>query len=132
MKTLNLTDQFKKLQQRKDLLMIFILLFVIIIFWIMINVFSSQQKSGISGSQRQMAQSLSPNLDVSVIEELEGKIIYSEAELAEFPVFIVGADQSSVSTATEVSGTEETSGQDQQIILPSELQGALDELEEGL
>ena len=40
MSPFNLNDQLKKLQQRKDLLIIFLLFFVISIFWIAIDVLS--------------------------------------------------------------------------------------------
>jgi hypothetical protein len=129
MKNLSLADQLKNLQQRKDLLVIFLLFFVIVIFWITIGLLTSQQRSGISSTQRQLAQPLSPNLDASVIDDLEQKNSYSPAELAEFPIFVVEENQPLVSTQSSEDGAV---SQDQQIILPPELQGALDQLEDEL
>ncbi|HEX9817846.1 MAG TPA: hypothetical protein VGA89_03080 [Patescibacteria group bacterium] len=131
MKTPNLADQLKKLQQRKDLLVILLLLFVIAVFWIVISIFSSQQRSGITDQQRLLAQPLSPNLDTIVIDELAQKTIYSAADLADFPVFVLDTSQPLVTISTGAEGTEAV-GQDQQIILPEELQGALEDLEDEL
>ncbi|OGJ37553.1 MAG: hypothetical protein A2383_00850 [Candidatus Pacebacteria bacterium RIFOXYB1_FULL_39_46] len=131
MSPFNLNDQLKKLQQRKDLLIIFLLFFVISIFWIAIDVLSSQQKTGISAEQRQLAKPLSPSLDSQVIEDLEQKIIYSESELRNFPIYVINPNQAVTMTQTTESA-DETTSQDQQITLPMELEGALNQLEEGL
>ncbi|MFH2118517.1 MAG: hypothetical protein ABII10_02175 [Candidatus Paceibacterota bacterium] len=130
MTAFNLTDQLKKLQQRKDLLIIFLMFFVIAVFWIVVDVLSSQQKTGITAEQRELAKPLSPSLDSQVISELEQKITYSENELGDFPVFIISPDQPTTNQTT--GPVTETTSQDQQITLPAELQGALDQLEDGL
>lgn len=88
-----LADQLQNLRQRRELLIILLFLFVITIFWIGLGIFSSQQKSGISAEQLRLAQPLSPNLDVGVIEKLERKNIYTESELNDFPIFVVTDNQ---------------------------------------
>ena len=82
-------DQLKKLQQRKELLMIFVFLFVIVLFWIGLSIFSSQQKLGITAEQKKLALPLSPNIEVSVVEKLEQKKWYEDWELQGFPVYAV-------------------------------------------
>ena len=74
MKQTNLQDQLKKLRQKKELLIILLFLFVIVVFWIGLSIFSSQQTSGISPEQRELAAPLSPDLNVTVIEKLENTL----------------------------------------------------------
>lgn len=82
-------DQLKKLKQRKELLMIFMFLFVIVLFWIGLSIFSSQQKLGITAEQKKLALPLSPNIEISVVEKLEKKKWYEDWELQDFPVYAV-------------------------------------------
>lgn len=134
MKSFNLADQLKKLQQRKELLIIFLMFFVIAIFWIVIDLLASQQQTGITSKQRQLAKQINPSLDSKVIEEIEQKTSYPANDLKKFPVFVVSANQPTQSGGTQqaTGPVGETTSQDQQITLPTELQGALNQLEEGL
>ncbi len=82
-----LQDQLKGLKKRKEILVILIFLFVIVIFWIGLSLFSSQEKLGITPEQKKMSQPLTPNLNVATLEKLEQKKKYSEFELKNFPVY---------------------------------------------
>jgi len=119
-------DQLRRLRQRRELLIISLFLFVIIIFWIAIGIFSSQQRSGISAEQRELAQPLSPSLDTSVIERLELKKIYPVEELQDFPIFVITDNQGQavLIDARETAGSES-------VVLPSDLELELQQLEEG-
>lgn len=114
-------SQFKKLQQRKELLVILLFLFVIILFWIALSIFSSQQLTGLTAQQQTLAAPLTPTLDTSVIETLEQKKMYDESELGDFPIFTVSDVLPAVSVTSQ-AGPE--------IILPEALEGSLEELEE--
>jgi hypothetical protein len=82
-----LQDQLKGLKKRKEILVILIFLFVIVIFWIGLSLFSSQEKLGITPEQKKMAQPLTPNINVATLEKLEQKKKYTEFELKNFPVY---------------------------------------------
>jgi ABC-type Na+ efflux pump permease subunit len=125
---INLNDQLKNLQQRKELLVILLFLFVIVILWIAIDVFSSQQRSGISAQQKKIAQPLSPNLDTAVLDKLNQKTIYTAEELADFPIFIVEDDQGQQVLIDARTG----SSADGEVALPEDLEGALEEIEADL
>lgn len=80
-------DQFKKLRQRKEFLIILLFLFVIIIFWIGLGMFSSQQKLGITPEQKKLSLPLSPNIDIATLEKLEQKREFQDYELQDFPIY---------------------------------------------
>ena len=122
---MTIQDQLARLRNRRDLLAILLFLLVIIVFWIGLGIFSSQQKSGISATQRQISQPLNPSLDTSVIEKLELKDVYSEAELRDFSIFVVTDSQGQ---AVLVDAREEGGNID--VVLPPSLEGDIGELEE--
>lgn len=113
-------SQFKKLQQRKELLVIGLFLFVIIIFWIALSIFSSQQLTGLTAQQQQLAIPLTPTLDTSVIEALEQKKMYDQSELGDFPIFAVSNQLPAGKTAPASS----------EVVLPSAVEGSLEALEQ--
>jgi cytoskeletal protein RodZ len=124
MKTTNFQSQLGKLRQRKELLVILLFLFVIVIFWIMVGVFSSQQTAGITTEQKSLSTPLSPSLNISVIDKLEQKKSYSDDELADFPVYTI---QSSIGGSEVTTGSTE---QSQSVVLPEELESTLESIEE--
>jgi hypothetical protein len=77
----------KKLQHGKQLITIFVLLFVCAIFWGAISIFNSQQTSVISPELQKSALPLNPTITESVLDELEKERTYSESELAEFTIY---------------------------------------------
>lgn len=117
--------QFKRLQQRRELLAIFIFLFVIVIFWIGVELFSSQHQTGVTSKEQAAAAPLSPTLNIAIIEKLEQKKLYGTEELGGFPIYTV-ADQASGSAVLTGAGAANS------VNLPSDLEQALQSLEEGL
>jgi len=103
---------------------ILLFLFVIVIFWIMVGVFSSQQTAGITTEQKSLSTPLSPSLNISVIDKLEQKKSYSEEELADFPVYTI---QSTTGGSGVSAGSTE---QSQSVVLPEELESTLESIEE--
>lgn len=87
-------NQFEKLKKRKKYLIALILLFAIVIAWIGVSVFSSQQKLGISPEDKKLAQPIKPSLNIQTIEVLEQKRVYSDQELDNFPVLAEVEDES--------------------------------------
>lgn len=117
--------QLKKLQQRKELLMIFMFLFVIVLFWIGLSIFSSQQKLGITAEQKKLALPLSPNIEVSVVEKLEQKKWYEDWELQSFPVYAVlqsigVSDTVDITNLPEPSPESTQSAQTTQFVQPTQ------------
>lgn len=82
-------DQLKALKHGQQLLAIVILLLVLSIGWIFLGIFAGQQSSRISPAQKQAATPLTPQLDESVLEEIENKRVYDESELSNFPIYKV-------------------------------------------
>mgnify|MGYP006921601114 CR=1 FL=1 len=83
-----LQDQLKNLKKRKEILIILLFLFVIVIFWIGLSLFSSQQKLGITPEQKKLSQPLTPNIDVTTLEKIEKKKKYTDYELQNFPIYV--------------------------------------------
>lgn len=80
-------DDLKKIQQSKQLLTIFILLFVALLFWIIISLVTSQTTEKISPELQKLAKPLTPTVDTSILEKISGKIKYSDDELSTFTIF---------------------------------------------
>lgn len=107
-------DQLKRLQQRKELLVIILFLFVIIVFWIVISLIASQQTVGTATEQQRLARPLNPALDIAVIEELELKRSYDDIELGGFQILTLPGLEFSVESTqplvepAQVEPTEES------------------------
>ncbi len=84
----DIVGEISKLRRSQQVLTMLVLLFVAVIFWIIVSVFSSQRHSKISPEVQKMAQPLSPAIDDSVFDKLEEKRVFSEEELADFPIMI--------------------------------------------
>lgn len=110
---------FEQLQKRKEYLVALILLFVIVIVWIGVSVFSSQQQLGISPADKKLAQPIKPTLNVSVLDSIEQKRLYSGAELADFPVFAQAEDEQGQKFLIDVRDLEKLSSEGSQNTTPS-------------
>jgi hypothetical protein len=66
-----------------------LLLLVIVVFWVALGLFSSQQKFAVPKAMRELARPLSPIADEKTLAKLETKKIFSQAELANFTVYKV-------------------------------------------
>lgn len=88
-----ISGHFARLKYKQQLLAIFSLLLVCIMFWIGISIFSSQQKVLISPDLLKMSQSLNPSLQVELLDSLQNKKMYSDTDLAQFPIYVIQYDQ---------------------------------------
>lgn len=79
----------KKLRQNKQFLAMLILLFVIMLFWIIISLISSQTSEKISPELQKLSKALTPAIDTIVFEDIAQKRQYSESELSAFTIFKV-------------------------------------------
>ncbi len=89
----NLQKQLAKLRRNKKLLWLGILFLVLIILWILMSIFATTKTSVISPEQRELAKSFVPRLESKVFEEIALKRAFSEEELANFSIFVIGKDQ---------------------------------------
>ena len=88
-----ISSHFAKLKHKQEILVIFSLLLVCIIFWITISVFSSQQKTKITPELTKMAKILNPAIKTESLDSLSTKKIYSESELTQFPIYTIVYDK---------------------------------------
>lgn len=89
MRETNLLDQIKNLRHSQQLLAIAALFLVVTIGWIFLGIFTGQQNSKISPLQKKAAAPLTPQIDEEVLKEIEGKRVYTDAELSNFPIYKV-------------------------------------------
>lgn len=71
------------------------LLFVCVIFWIIISLFSSQKTSKVPETSQKLATPLNPVLDTSKLNKLEEKTYYAPEELRSFPINVIETDAKS-------------------------------------
>ncbi len=88
-----ISGHFARLKYKQQLLAIFSLLLVCVMFWIAITLFSSQQKVAISPDLLKMSQSLNPSVQIQLLDSLQTKKIYTDSELQRFPIYIIEYDQ---------------------------------------
>lgn len=103
------SEQLANLKQKKQLMIILLFLFVVVITWTMVSLLSSQKKISISKDLRELAKPLTPTLTETTLEKLEAKRFYSEEELLEFPIFkVISSKDGKVSRLVEISSEKET------------------------
>lgn len=94
----NLEKQLDQLRRNRRLLWLAILSFAIVICWIVVSLLASQRELRIDAESKAMATPLIPRLETRVFEELAAKRVFSEEELADFPIYVFhierGADTS--------------------------------------
>ena len=102
-------NQLKNLQYGQQFLAILILLFVLALAWIFVGIFAGQQTSAISPAQKKAAAALTPQLDVTVLEEIESKRVYSDDELSTFPIYkVIPIDRGRQQAIVPITYQEET------------------------
>lgn len=79
----------KKLQTNRQFLAILILLFVALLFWVTVSLITSQTSERISAELTQLSRPLTPVIDTTVLDDIEGKRNYSESELSGFTIYKV-------------------------------------------
>lgn len=92
------SKELSHLKTNQQLLTILILLFICMVFWIIISLFSSQTSTKITPEITEMAKPFNPTLSVEVLDTLENKKNFSDQELSNFPIYIIQKD---VVTQTE-------------------------------
>jgi len=107
-------DQLKSLRRGQQLLAIIILLLIVSIGWIFLGIFAGQQTSKISPELTKAASPLTPQLDDTILEEIENKHEYTKEELENFPIYKVisinrGKEQTIVPISYDESEQEEKS-----------------------
>ncbi|MFZ1721425.1 MAG: hypothetical protein WAU07_02880 [Microgenomates group bacterium] len=82
-----IANEFSKLKQNQKLLAILILFFVCTIAWTAASLFSSQTSSSISPKLLEISKPLNPVLNVDALSRIEAKKLYTDEELADFPIY---------------------------------------------
>jgi hypothetical protein len=77
----------KKIQQSRQFLVIMILLFVVLIFWVIVSLISSQISEKIDPELLKISQPLTPVIETKVFAEIANKREYSVAELSSFTIY---------------------------------------------
>lgn len=85
----SIKNDIKKLQQNKQFLTIMVLLFVVLLFWIVVSLITSQTTEKISPEIQKISRPLTPVIDISIFDQISEKKEYSEDELSAFTIFKV-------------------------------------------
>lgn len=97
------SKEISRIKNKQQMLTILILLFICLLFWIIVSLFSSQNSSKISPNVQEMARPFNPTLSTEVLDTLETKKVFSEEELSDFPIFIIREDpQTQAETIVEL------------------------------
>jgi hypothetical protein len=88
-----IATHFAQLRYKQEILAIFSLLLVSVLFWIIISLFSSQQKTKITPELTKMAVTLNPTVNTALLDELVTKKMYTQSELSQFPIFTIIYDK---------------------------------------
>lgn len=83
------SKELNMLKANQQLLTILVLLFICMVFWIIIALLSSQTRTKITPELLEMAKPFNPTLNTEVLDSLESKQVFTEEELANFPIFII-------------------------------------------
>ena len=100
---MNIFEQgLDKLKQRQQLLAILIFAFVAVIIWIMISLFTSQQRTEISNDLLKLSQPLTPAINQEVINQIRDKSLYKTEELEDFPIYMITQDYNNQESVVEI------------------------------
>lgn len=80
-------QELERIKQSQQLLIIFLLLFILVFFWTIVSIFSAKNQEKVSAELKTLAAPLSPNIDLETLNAIEQKVTYSDAELADFPIY---------------------------------------------
>ncbi|NCN24449.1 MAG: hypothetical protein GW945_03135 [Candidatus Pacebacteria bacterium] len=81
------SEDLKRLQKNQQFLTIIVLLFVCMIFWLVISLFSTTQEKQTDASLIQLAKPLNPTIDRDAFALLEKRQSFSKQELESFPIY---------------------------------------------
>lgn len=103
------SQQLSNLKQKKQLMVILVFLFVVVIAWTTVGLFSSQHKVAISKDLREISKPLTPTLNEKTLVKLEAKRFFDDQELKDFPIFkVVSTKDGKISKLVEISSEVET------------------------
>lgn len=83
---------FGRLKHKRQVLTMFILLFIALIFWAIITLISSQKSTKIEADLLELAKPLTPVLKTEVLDTLETRRSFDDTELSSFSIFAVKTD----------------------------------------
>lgn len=82
-------QDIKKLQKSRQFLTILILLFVVLLFWIIISLITSQTSEKIDPELQLLSKPLTPVIDTTIFDQISQKREYTTEELSAFTIFKV-------------------------------------------
>ncbi len=91
-KNSELTKQLQRLRHQKNILWVGVLLFVLVVLWILISIFTSSRTSSITAEQRELARPFIPRLESAVFDQILLRRPYDAGELRVFPIFVTSGD----------------------------------------
>lgn len=107
MQKISFVDQLKNLKHGQQLLAMGILLLVISVAWIFLGIFAGQQSTIITSAQKKAATPLTPQLDETVLAEIENKRAYTQSELENFPIYkVISIDRGRQQTVVPITFDE--------------------------
>lgn len=89
----DIASHFAQLKFKQEVVAIFSLLLICVLFWIILSLFSSQQKTKVTPELTKMSATLNPTIDTDLLDALLTKKMYTENELTQFPIFTIVYDK---------------------------------------
>lgn len=83
------SKELTKLRTNQQILTILVLLFICMVFWIIVSLFSSQTSTKVTPEMTQKAEPLNPTLSTQVLDTLESKKVFTDEELSNFPIYVI-------------------------------------------
>ncbi|NCN83214.1 MAG: hypothetical protein GW947_04605 [Candidatus Pacebacteria bacterium] len=80
-------QELQKIRKSQKILTMFVLLFVVIIVWAVVSLFSAKQTTKVDKQLLDLAKPLNPTIDTSIFATLQLKRSFSDTELANFPIY---------------------------------------------
>ncbi|MDA1079488.1 MAG: hypothetical protein O2840_02245 [bacterium] len=118
--------ELQKIRKSQKALTIFVLLFVLVIVWGVVTLFSAQRETKIDTEVLMLAKPLNPVIDTAHFAKMQLKRSFTDTELANFPIYQlltnektreevvvpIGVTKKDLSTQSEVAPSPTTSTQD--------------------
>ena len=79
--------ELQKIRKSQKALTIFVLLFVLVIVWGIVTLFAAKQETKIDNQVLLLAKPLNPTIDTTQFAKMQLKRTFSDAELANFPIY---------------------------------------------
>ena len=93
------------MKHQQQILAILVFAFVAVIVWVGVNLFTSQQKTGISKDLLRLSKPLTPTINQEVIQRLRQQGVFFDSQLQDFPIYMIIKDKNQVEQKVEI-GTE--------------------------